>query len=195
MISVNSPSIFPLLGRYRGWALILLFPFILSSCASVALPDPQGGATSLLIGSCEFHWIPRGGSKKGGLEMTLEELVSGSHYQVTTDTEGYYFISNAPPGVYMIDLVKFSLSDGISVEYQPDVKLFIISPGKVHYLGRLVVEVDRSDLRNDFKYHAYEKFIAGDLRAEEIKRLVAGRRGTSGWLQKEISAENDLEKF
>lgn len=195
MIPANLSSSFPFSRRYRALAFFLLLPFLLISCASTILPDPQEGATSLLIGGCEFHWIPRGGNKKGGLEMTLEELVSGKHYQVTTDAEGYYFISNAPPGVYMVDLVKFSLSDGVSVEHQPDVKLFIISPGKVHYLGRLIVEVDRSDLRNDFKYRAYEKFIAGDLRAEEIKKLVAGRRGNSGWLQKEISPENELEKF
>ncbi|MBI2876346.1 MAG: hypothetical protein HYY20_05640 [Candidatus Tectomicrobia bacterium] len=197
---VNLSTSPPYRSRSRLGILALLLPaflVFLTACAPVALPDPQGGAGSLLIGGCEFHWLPRGGAKKGGIEIVLEELVSGGRYQGTTDVEGHYFISNAPPGVYMLSLVKFNLSEGatVEVEYEPDVKLFYVSPGKVHYQGRMIVEVDKSDIRRDFKYYAYEKFIAGDLRVEEIKKLVAARRGNSEWLQKEISPENELERF
>lgn len=176
----------------RGWVLASLF-FSLG-CAGL-LTEPEGKEAIMAIGGCEFQWVRTGGSKKDFLEVLLEEVVSGRVYNANTNSEGYYFFPNLRPGVYMLRKIRVKLTD-VAVEHEPDTKIFVmLTSGKAYYLGKLVVEVDKSDLKAGRYYRAYEKYISGDLQVKDIRKLIAKRKGDSEWLKREIVPENALERF
>ena len=186
-----------MLSFFAGFARwgVLIYLFLSSGCALSLLADPEGKKASLALGRCEFLWVQTGGFKKDILEVMLENVVSGRPYLAVTNTKGYYFLPNLPTGVYLLKRIKFSLQD-VTVEHEPDTKLFVMfDPGKVYYLGKLIVEVNRSRLKRGLTYSAYEKHISGDIQEEDIKRLIAERKGGSKWLKQEIVLENPLERF
>ncbi len=95
----------------------------------------------------------------------------------------------------MLRKIKVKLTD-VAVEHEPDTKLFVmLTSDRAYYLGKLVVEVDRSRLKPGIYYRAYEKYISGDLQIEDIRKLIARRKGDSEWLKREIVPENALERF
>lgn len=165
-----------------------------SGCAGL-LTEPEGKESILAVGSCEFLWVRTGDSKKNLLEVMLEEVISGRPYTGTSNADGYYFLPNLPPGVYLLRKIKFNLTD-VTIEHEPDTKLFVmLTPGKTYYLGKLVVEVDRTLLKPGMTYSSYEKYISGDLQTEEIRKLIAKRKEGSEWLKQEIIPENVLERY
>lgn len=157
-------------------------------------PKPPKGEKSLIIGSCAFHWRRGGRETKEELKVTLEELISGTTYQGRTDREGFYSIPNVRPGIYILKSIQFIYQD-IRVDHHPLIKLFIINPGKVFYLGKFVVEADAVDLIKGKEYPSYEKYIAGDLTKDELIKILASHKDGKGWEDYEIILENELEKF
>jgi hypothetical protein len=179
---------------FVGFGLILFL--VISACllpSKPAVVDLEQGK-ALIVGNCAFHWRRSGGERADKLEVTIEELISGQIYKAYTDSEGFYIIPNVIPGIYILKLIRFRYQD-IRVEHYPLVKLFVINPGKVFYLGRFVVEMDTADLRREEEYPCYEKYVAGDLTAEELEKILSSHNEGQKWTKIEMVLENPLEKF
>jgi len=178
--------------------LILVIIILLTWPACSLLPQssslPPESGKSLIIGNCAFHWRRGGGERKDKLEVTLEEVISGAVYQTHTDSEGFYAIPNVPPGIYTLKFIRFGYQD-VTVDHEPLIKLFIIRPGKVFYLGRFVAELDTADLRRGKEYPCYEKYVPGDLTEDELRKILASHKDGESWTDYEIILENELEKF
>lgn len=187
-------------GRIRAQYILIVLTIILlfGSPACLLLPKPTPkppvGGKSLIIGSCVFHWLRGGGEVKEKLKITVEELISGTIYQTHTDNNGFYSIPNVSPGIYILKSIQF-LYQEVTVEHEPLMRLFIVSPGKVFYLGGFVVEADTADLKRGKEYPGYEKYITGDLTADELRKVLASHKEGQGWVNYEIVVENELEKF
>jgi hypothetical protein len=172
--------------------ILLVWPAcLLRPKPSLNLPEE---GKSLIIGSCAFQWGRGGGERKEKLDVRIEELISGTIYEGHTDKDGFYFFPDVRPGIYTLKLIHFNYQD-ISVEHRPLIKLFIINPGKVFYLGRFVVEADTADLRRGERYPCYEKYLAADLNEGALRKIIASHKDGQGWSDHEIILENELEKF
>jgi hypothetical protein len=131
---------------------------------STPLVAPAGSESALVIGRVmvTYTWElalgrMRPGTNKEGILVELEDRDKHTVVRATTDEEGYFFIPNITAGAYELRRVivgvtfadyrggyvttedKFSISQG-TLAFSP-------SPGKVGYVGTVLVEVDERGFR------------------------------------------------
>ncbi|MBU2863808.1 carboxypeptidase-like regulatory domain-containing protein [Reinekea forsetii] len=92
--------------------LILLFTIFLVSCASL---EPKSAESSALTGTISVElnkpWrLFYKGAQKPPIQIKFENLDTGKTHLVKSNSQGFYFLANVPPGHYAMSQWKIERS-------------------------------------------------------------------------------------
>ncbi len=124
------------------------------------------------------------GNVKQGIEIDVQITDIGQPFKVTTERQGYFFIANMPPKFHYVRRVKFEgrEPDGAYEWFSmPMQKLYFRAvPGKVVYIGTLIIELNKESYRKTREIWENEK----------AKTYFLQKHGDSRWAKHQfITAE------
>jgi len=166
--------------------LVIVSIGLLTGCAHV-LVGPTDPDSSLVIGRIVIKNKYRGqrgllplGNVKQGIEIDVQITDMGQPFKVTTERQGYFFIANMPPKFHYVRRVKFEgrEPDGAYEWFSmPMQKLYFKSvPGKVVYIGTLIIELNKESYRKTREIWENEK----------AKAYFLQKYGDSPWAAREF---------
>jgi len=149
--------------------IVICSTFLVFGCAS--FPEPNKENQTLVIGKIIQHGtgyrfygsVSVNGTNKFGIQITLQELISGQAYTMRTRSDGMFFSVNIPEGEYKITRIylrKKSGSAWASMTWVPrdsdEYRLEIVN-GKVNNFGSTSWECESGVKNSMFYNREYEQ--------------------------------------
>jgi hypothetical protein len=167
----------------------IFISFLVYGC--VSLPEPDNENQTLVVGIFiheakgyqTYGSVSVNGTTKVGINITLQELNSGKNYSMRTKSEGIFYSTNIPQGVYRFTRVYIKKESGSSwaditwSEANIGTTRIQIEHGRVNNLG--TITLNATDGPNATGQRIYNQGY------DQVRNLFQKQKSSSNWNQRE----------